>query len=180
MDGDARPCTTWPELERLRRILRATPNLLEALRRELGPPALVTASARVEEGVPVRGLAADAVEQLDLRDGMAVQLRDVEWAHAGILVGGARSVVLTSRLDPRARRRLRRGVPLGAAIAHMGHRRVPLLVSPQVGAPVADPETVVLRLATRLDIDGEPVAMLHEFVRAVVVIGHGARALVPA
>lgn len=180
-----RQCTAgravpWPELERLRRVLRAAPNLLDALRCELGPPALTTTSARIRDDVPVRELEPDTVEQLDLRTGMTVQLRDVEWAHAGVAVGGAHSAVLTSHLDARARRALDDGVPLGAAIAHLGHRRLSLLVSPHVTAPTADPAKVVLALTTRLDIGGAPVALLHEFVRAVVVLGHAALTVVPA
>ena len=169
--------SAWPEAARFGRVLRRTDSFLDAVACQLGAPPLTTLSAKVDEGVPLDMLDPDidgeAIKQLDLFGGALVQVRAVEWAHDGVWVAGARSLVVPSRLDLKARAQLREGVPLGQAIGHLGRTRHPVLITPRFAHPTLDPRDVVFDLHTRLDIaTGEPVAWLVERVGMVVITGH--------
>lgn len=164
----------YPDLARLCRHLREGDSFLQQLRCELGPPALSTLSAKVLIG-PLADLdvptAEATAEHLELDRATLVQLREVQWAHCDMLVASARSVVHEGALDPRARKKLTDGVPLGAAMEHLGRKRHSLKVEPQVSRPPAEPSTVIVQLTTRLDAGGVPAALLWETVYAPVLIG---------
>jgi hypothetical protein len=181
--------STWPELDRLARFVRAADSLTDTLAVWTGRGVGVEIVRRIDRVFPEPAIA----ELLTLHDGARVQEREVRMRcadpriadprSADLVVADARSwvAVESPALTPAARRQLQEGGGLGDLLRPAGRRRVTVRVAARRTAPAGDPATPVLAVQARLDVAGTPVAWCDETIYEAIFAWDGSRlAGVPA
>jgi chorismate-pyruvate lyase len=152
---------TWPDLERLVRLLRAADSFTAALGAWTGAPVTVTA----EEPAHEAPADPDGVRSLGVAPSAPVQHRRVRMRCGGRTIASATAQVAvhSSLISAPVRLALR------APDSHLGEllrprRRVALRITRLVPGPTGDPARPVLAVDARLDVAGSPVALLRENV----------------
>ena len=164
--GPMRRPSTWPELDRLTRIVRAADSLVDTLAAWTGHGIAVEIVRRVDRVFPDPAVA----DELALHEGARVQERDVQMRCGELLVADARSWVAvdSAALTPRVCQQLRTGGALGDALRPVQRRRVPVRLTPHRTLPGTDPTQPVLTVHARLDVAGTPVAWCEETIYEAV------------
>ena len=155
-----RRASTWPELDRLCRFVRAADSLTDTLATWTGRGIEVQIVRRVDRVFPEPTLA----ERLDLHDDARVQEREVRIRCADVVLAEARSwvAVESPALTPAARQSLRADGGLGDLLRPLSRRRSTLRVTACRTTPAHDPSVPVLLVQARLDVAGTPVAWCEE------------------
>ena len=155
--------STWSELDRLARFVRASDALSETLALWTGRGLTVEILRQVDDVCP-DPLVADA---LALQDGARVQDRSVLMRCGDLVVAAARSLVAVESpaLTPAIRTELQ---GLGDLVRPLRHRRVAVQVTTLGERPAGDPTAPVLAVQARLDVGGTPVAWCEETVYEAV------------
>jgi len=158
--------SSWPELDRLARFVRAADSLSDTLATWTGHGVEAEIVRRVDRVAPDPTVA----EQLALYDGARVQERDLRLSSAGVVVACARTWVAvdSAALTPGVREGLRAGNALGELLRPLQSRRVTVRVAAQHANPAGDPAAPVLAVQARLDVAGSPVAWCEETVHEAV------------
>jgi chorismate-pyruvate lyase len=169
--------SSWPDLDRLARFVRASDSLTDTLAAWTGRGLVVEILDRVDGACP-DPLVADS---LDLHDGARVQERSVLMRSGDAVVATARSSVVADSpaLTPAIRTALRGGGSLGDLLRPVRRRRVAVRVSVLQERPTSDPTTPVLAVQARLDVGGTPVAWCEETILAAVFADGGRSARSP-
>jgi hypothetical protein len=163
--------TRWPELDVLVRRVRASESFTDALSEWIGTSLVTEILGLDEVGVlpsPVATMLG--VDPHDLPGGVA-QRRVVEFRAGQAAVGGARAIVLIRHptVSEAARNGLAAGGNLGRLLLPLGRTRVALAVHRACVDPTGEPSDEVLRIRSRLDVAGTPIAWCEETVRRVAV-----------
>ncbi len=158
--------STWSELDRLARFVRASDALSETLALWTGRGLTVETLRQVDDASP-DPLVADA---LALHDGARVQDRSVLMRCGDLVVAAARSLVAVDSpaLTPAIRTELQGLAGPGDLVRPLRHRRVAVQVTALGERPAGDPTAPVLAVQARLDVGGTPVAWCEETVYEAV------------
>ena len=165
--------STWPELDRLARLVRAADSLTDALGIWTGRGVGIDSVRRLDQAFPT----ANVAEHLALHDGARVQDRHLLALCQGVVVAECRwwVAVDSAALTPAVRLGLRAGGDLETLLRPLGARRVVVRVAPQRATPADDPEACVLAVQARIDVAGTPVAWCEEAVLESVFAGDAPR-----
>jgi chorismate-pyruvate lyase len=163
--------STWSELDRLARFVRASDALPDTLELWIGRGLTVDVLRQVDDACP-DPLVADA---LVLQDGARVQDRSVLMRCGDLVVAAARSLVAvdSAALTPAAREELHGGAGHGDLVRPLHHRRVAVRVTTLGERPAGDPTAPVLAVQARIDVGGTPVAWCEETVYEAVFAQDG-------
>jgi chorismate-pyruvate lyase len=166
-----RRASTWPELDRLCRFVRAADSLTDTLATWTGRGIEVQIVRRVDRVFPEPTLA----ERLDLHDDARVQEREVRIRCADVVLAEARSWVAVDSpaLTPAGRQSLRADGGLGDLLRPLNRRRSTLRLTACRTTPADDPSVPVLLVQARLDVAGTPVAWCEETIYEAVLAGDG-------
>jgi hypothetical protein len=158
--------STWPELERLARFVRAADSLPDTLATWTGRAVGVQIARRVDRVFPQPAI----VEYLALHDGARVQEREVAMSCAELVVVDARCWVAvdSAAFPPAARQQLRAGAGLEDLLRPLPARRIVVRAVAQRCAPTRDPGAPVLAVQSRFDVAGTPVAWSEETIYEAV------------
>ena len=156
---------TWPDLDRLARLVRAADSLTDALGIWTGRGVGTETVDRLDHAFPT----LDVAEHLALHEDARVQERTVLAHSQAVVVAECRwrVAVDSAALTPAVRLGLRAGGDLDL-LRPLGARRVVVRVAPQLMAPSGDPEACVLAVQARVDVAGTPVAWCEEAVLEAV------------
>jgi len=154
--------STWPELDRLARLVRAADSLTDALGIWTGRGVGVDSVRRLDQAFPT----ATVAEHLALHEGARVQDRHLLALCHAVVVAECRwwVAVDSAALTPAVRLGLRAGGDLDTLLRPLGARRVVVRVAPRRATPADDPEACVLAVQARIDVAGTPVAWCEEAV----------------
>ena len=157
---------TWPELDRLARVVRATDSVTDALALWTGHGVGVETTRHVDRVFP----ESEVAESLALTDGTRVQERDVHLHCGGLVVASMRCwlAVDSAALTPAVRLALGDGAEFEPLLRALPSRRVTVRLAKQLAAPAGDQEAPVLTAQARLDVSGTPVAWCEETIYEAV------------
>jgi chorismate-pyruvate lyase len=163
--------SSWPELDRLTRFVRAADSLTDTLAVWTGRGLDVEIVHRVDGACPDLVVA----DFLALHDGARVQEREVRMSCADVVVATARSWVAADSpaLTPSVRRDVRAGGSLGDVLRPLHRRRVTLRATALRDRPAGDHTVPVLAVQARLDVAGTPVAWCEETIVEAVFAWDG-------
>lgn len=152
---------TWPDLERLVRLLNEADSFTTALGAWTGTPVDVATEEPAHEGPADR----DGRRSLGVTSAVPVQHRSVRMHSAGrtIATATAQVAVHSALISAPVRRALReRDSHLGELLRPRS--RVALRITRLEPGPTGDPSRPVLAVYARLDVHGSPVALVRENV----------------
>jgi hypothetical protein len=155
--------STWSELDRLARFVRASDALPETLALWTGRGLTVEILRQVDDACP-DPLVANALE---LHAGARVQDRSVLMRCGDLVVAAARSLVAVDSPALTSAIRTELQGP-GDLVRPLRHRRVAVQVTALGERPAGDPTAPVLAVQARLDVGGTPVAWCEETVYEAV------------
>jgi hypothetical protein len=168
--------SSWPELDRLVRFVRAADSLTDTLATWTGRALDVEIVHRADGACP----DPVVVDFLALYDGARVQEREVRMrcrdnSGRDLVVATARSWVAADSpaLTPAVRKDLRGGGSLGDLLRPLRRRRVPVRATALAASATGDPSAPVLDVQARLDVAGTPVAWCEETVVEAVFAWDG-------